>query len=64
MQNRTPAVKPDGVTYTIRKDGKIIVSSSIPACGYSTDELKSLRAAGYDLYEGSKKVKITKATKS
>lgn len=64
MQSKSPAVKPDGVTYTIRKDGKIIVSSSIPACGYSTDELKSLRAAGFELYEGNKKAKITRATKS
>lgn len=43
--------------YTIRKGGKVIVASSCPACGYSTEELKQLRAAGYELYEDGKRVK-------
>lgn len=49
------AVKPDGKTYTIRKGGKIIVQSSLPDCGYSKDELKSLRSAGFELYVDGKR---------
>lgn len=59
MQRTTthPALKPDGKVYTIRKDGLTIVQSSIPACGYTPEELKSLRAAGYALYADGKLVK-------
>lgn len=52
-----PALKSDGKVYTIRKDGKVLVKSSIPACGYSPEELKSLRAAGFQLYADGKLIK-------
>lgn len=59
MQRPTtqPTLKSDGKTYTIRKGGQIIVQSSLPDCGYNKDELKSLRAAGYDLYTDGKLTK-------
>lgn len=58
MNTRTNChIKPDGKTYTIRKSGKVIVQSSLPACGYSQEELRSLREAGYKLYEDDKLVK-------
>lgn len=60
MAGRTtmhPALKSDGKVYTIRKGGKIIVRSTIPACGYSPEELRSLRAAGFQLYADDKLIK-------
>ena len=51
-----PALKSDGKVYTIRKGGKTIVRSSIQNCGYSDEELKSLRRAGYELFADGKKV--------
>lgn len=37
--------------YEIRRDGKVWVSSPIPNCGYSAQELRSLRANGYRLHK-------------
>lgn len=52
-----PAIQPDGITYTLRRDGVIACTSSIPGCGYSSQELRELRAAGFELYADGKKVK-------
>ena len=54
---KTPAMKPDGITYTLRRDGVTACTSSIPGCGYSSQELRELRAAGFELYADGKKVK-------
>lgn len=43
--------------YTLRKGGKICVTSSMSDLGYSTQELKQIRAAGYVLYKDGVKVK-------
>lgn len=51
-----PTMKTDGKVYTIRKDGQTIVRSTIQNCGYTDEELKSLRAAGYELFADGKKV--------
>lgn len=56
-QSKAPAQPGGGPVYTIRKDGVICVESSLPACGYSAQELKELAAAGYELYKDGKKVK-------
>ena len=58
MQRPTthPALISDGKVYTICKDGKTIVRSSVLNCGYSDEELKSLRGAGYELFADGKKV--------
>lgn len=37
-------------TYEIRKDGRVWVRSPIPDCGYSPDQLRSLRAHGFKLH--------------
>jgi hypothetical protein len=50
-------MKPDGITYTLRRDGVIACTSTIPGCGYSSQELRELRAAGFELYADGKKVK-------
>lgn len=50
-----------GPVYSIRRDGVICGQSSLPDCGYSSEMLKELRAAGFDLYEDGKKVKRAKA---
>ena len=57
MQNNAKAQPAGGPTYTLRKGGVVCVSSSLPGCGYSTQELKELRAAGFELYEDGQKVK-------
>lgn len=60
MRTSTPTPTPNndgGPVYTLRKGGIICVSSSIPGCGYSTQELKELRAAGYALYIDGKRQK-------
>lgn len=46
-----------GYIYTICKDGVICAASNIPGCGYSTQELKELRAAGFEILEYGRKVK-------
>ena len=57
MQTPTKtACHTDGKVYTIRKDGQTIVRSTIQNCGYTDEELKSLRAAGYELFADGKKV--------
>lgn len=56
-QSKATAQPGGGPVYTIRKNGLDVVESSIPGCGYSTQELKELAAAGYELYMDGKKVK-------
>lgn len=60
QQNKAPANKTGDMIYTIRKGGKVYVRSSIPACGYSADELRQLREKGFELYENGKKAKKSK----
>lgn len=47
-------------TYTLVKDGVVCCASSLPNCGYSTEMLKELQAAGFELYEDGQKVKRKK----
>lgn len=58
--NNSTAQAGGGPVYTLRKDGVICCQSSLPGCGYSTEMLKELRAAGFELYEDGKKVKRRK----
>ena len=37
--------------YEVRKDGRVWVSSSIPNCGYTAQEMRSLRAMGFSLHK-------------
>lgn len=60
-ESKATAQAGGGPVYTLRKDGVICVESSLPGCGYSTQELKSLAAAGYELFQDGKKVKRGKA---
>lgn len=53
-QNNTPASA--GSVYTLRKGGVVCVTSSLPDLGYTAQELKELRAAGYHLYCDGKRV--------
>ena len=41
--------------YEIRKNGKTYASSTVHNCGYSADQLKSLRSNGYNLYVDGKR---------
>ena len=50
-----------GHVYTLEKDCVVCCTSSLPDCGYSTEMLKELRAAGFELYEDGRKVKKGKA---
>lgn len=50
-----------GHVYTLEKDGVVCCTSSLPDCGYSSEMLKELRAAGFELYEDGRKVKKGKA---
>jgi len=59
-QSKATAQPGGGPVYTIRKDGIDCVVSSIPGCGYSTQELKELASAGYELYKDGKKVRKSK----
>ena len=56
-QSKATAQPGGGPVYTIRKNGVDVAGSDIPGCGYSTQELKELAAAGYELYKDGKKVK-------
>ena len=56
-QSKATAQPGGGPVYTIRKNGVDVVESDIPGCGYSSQELKELAAAGYELYKDGKKVK-------
>ena len=55
-QNKTTAQPGGGPVYTLKKDGVICCQSSLPGCGYSTELLKELRTAGYELFADGKKV--------
>lgn len=46
---------PAGQVYTIRKNGVICDTSSLPGCGYTAKELQQLHEAGFDLYYGESK---------
>ena len=46
-----------GHVFTLEKDGVVCCTSSLPDCGYSSEMLKELRAAGFELYQDGKKVK-------
>lgn len=48
--------KPEHI-YTLKKDGVLCVTSTLPGCGYNAEELKQLQEAGYELYKDGKKVK-------
>jgi hypothetical protein len=56
-ESKTTAQPGGGPAYTLRKDGVDCVRSSLPGCGYTAQELKSLAAAGYELFLDGKKVK-------
>ena len=43
--------------YSIRKSGVVVLSSSIPDCGYKPETLRSMAKAGYYLYKNGKNVK-------
>ncbi len=36
--------------YEIRKDGKVCMSWTDPACGYSKETIKNMKQNGYRLY--------------
>lgn len=59
-QSNTTTQPGGGPVYEIRKAGVVCCSSSLPDCGYTAQQLKELRAAGFDLYEDGKKVKRCK----
>lgn len=44
--------------YSIRKDGRAYVSSSLPGCGYNTQQLRQMQKAGFHLYKDGKRAKI------
>ena len=54
-QSKATAQPGGGPVYTIRKNGVDVVQSNLPGCGYSTQQLKELAAAGYELYKDGKK---------
>lgn len=56
-QSKVQADPGGGPVYTLQKGGVVCVTSSIPGCGYSTQALKELAAAGFELYQDGKKVK-------
>ena len=56
MQNKETAQPGGEPVYSIRKNGVIYCQSSLVDCGYSADMLKELRAAGFELYKGDKKL--------
>lgn len=60
-QSKATAQTGGGPVYTLRKDGVTVCQSSLPDCGYSTEMLKELREAGYELYADGKKVRRGKA---
>ena len=43
--------KETAAVYEIRKDGRVWVRSSIPNCGYTSQELRSLRDMGFSLHK-------------
>lgn len=44
--------------YSIRKDGRAYVSSSLPGCGYNAQQLRQMQKAGFHLYKDGKRAKI------
>lgn len=60
-QSKAKAQPGAGPVYEIRKGGVVCCTSTLFNCGYSPQELKQLRDAGFDLYEDGKKVKRSKA---
>ncbi len=44
--------------YSIRKDGRAYVSSSLPDCGYSPQQLRQMQKAGFYLYKDGKRAKM------
>lgn len=44
-------------TWSIRKSGTILCTSSVPGCGYSAATLKAMSGAGLHLYCDGKRVK-------
>lgn len=55
-QSKATAQPGGGPVYSLRKDGVICCQSSLVDCGYSAGMLKELRAAGFELYKGNKKL--------
>lgn len=51
-------VKQDCNVYEMRKSGEAGVRSSIPYCGYTPSQLKSLAKAGYKPYLNGKRIEI------
>ena len=52
------AAQPDvGVLYEIRKDGVVCCHSHLENCGHSSQTIKEMQAAGFELYADGKKVK-------
>lgn len=56
-QNKATPQTGGGPVYTLHKNGVLCVTSTIPGCGHSTQELKQLAAAGYELRKDGKKVR-------
>lgn len=56
-QNNATAQPCSGPVYEIRKAGVVCCTSSLPGCGYTAQQLKELRSAGFELYEDGKKTK-------
>lgn len=48
--------EPTKAVYEIRKDGRVWVSSSVPNCGYTAQQLRSLKVSGFSVHKrgGSK----------
>lgn len=43
--------KTSEAVYEIRRDGRVWVRSSVPDCGYTAQQLRSLRAQGFSLHK-------------
>lgn len=43
--------KENAAVYEIRKGGRVWVRSSVPDCGYTPQQLRSLRAMGFNLHK-------------
>lgn len=44
--------------YSIRKDGRTYVSSSLVNCGYNAQQLRQMQKAGFFLYKDGKRSKL------
>ena len=56
-QSKTKNKTRGGYICAICKDGVIHRASNIPGCGYSTQELEELKAAGFEILEYGRKEK-------